>query len=98
MALQALAGLLPETLRSSSALAGVAFAILAIAGAVIFYLGYPRPIPGIPYNKDAAKRWLGDVPSFQKHFRATGEGWDWMALQCEKLNSRQSFGQAVRLH
>lgn len=42
-------------------------AVLVASGALlIVYLAYraalPRPIPGIPYNRDAASKLLGDVP------------------------------------
>lgn len=42
---------------------------------VLFYLAYqralPKPFPGIPYNKDAARSILGDLPELR---RASGHG------------------------
>lgn len=67
----------------------VVSATLLLVVAALYWFGLPRPIPGIPYNKDAAKRWLGDAPDFVEHFKTTGEGWDWFCLQCEKLQSRE---------
>lgn len=59
--------------------------------ALVFYIFYrrslPRPIPGIPYNKDAAKRILGDLPGMIKYARETGEKLSWLPLQAKKLNS-----------
>ena len=41
-------------------------ALVATGALLILYLVYraalPRPIPGIPYNKNAANKLLGDVP------------------------------------
>lgn len=40
--------------------------IIASVTSILFYITYlwllPKPIPGIPYNKDSAKRILGDIP------------------------------------
>lgn len=41
---------------------------------LLLWLAYqsllPRPIPGIPYNKDSARRLLGDVPAMLSHIEA----------------------------
>ncbi|CAI6285596.1 unnamed protein product [Periconia digitata] len=33
---------------------------------LLYWAALPKPIPGIPYNKNSAKRLLGDVPEFVK--------------------------------
>ncbi|KAL2811147.1 cytochrome P450 [Aspergillus granulosus] len=47
----------------------------------------PRPIPGIPYNEEATKSILGDLPALIKYTRETGEKMSWLPLQAQKLNS-----------
>lgn len=41
----------------------------------VLYLGYraalPKPLPGIPYNHDAARKLFGDVPEMMGHIRRT---------------------------
>lgn len=59
--------------------------------AAVLYLSYrailPRPIPGIPYNKNAVKSVLGDMPSMARHHGTTQEVFTWMTQQCVDLNS-----------
>lgn len=31
---------------------------------IVYLLALPKPLPGIPYNKHSAKRFLGDIPEF----------------------------------
>jgi hypothetical protein len=46
----------------------------------LLYLAYlralPNPIPGIPYNNEAAKIILGDVSSMTKHFGESDQIWE----------------------
>lgn len=70
-------------LETPSLLVGIlASALLAL------YLLYvrlsPKPIPGIPYNKEAARSIFGDMPSLAAHATATGEPMDWFRQQTEK--------------
>ncbi|KAJ5373106.1 cytochrome P450 [Penicillium concentricum] len=57
----------------------------------VLYLGYrwilPRPIPGIPYNREATNNVLGDLPALIEHGKKTGEKLSWLPLQAKKLNS-----------
>ena len=50
--------------------------ILGVAVPGLLYLLYlwalPKPIPGIPYHKESAKRILGDIPRIEA-IRATGD-------------------------
>ena len=50
--------------------------VLVASGALlVLYLAYraalPRPIPGIPHNRDAASKLLGDVPEMLAYVRRT---------------------------
>jgi hypothetical protein len=58
---------------------------------IILYLAYrwalPKPIPGIPYNKEALKTILGDTPSLVEHTTKTRELYSWMVQQNIKLQS-----------
>ncbi|EGO58518.1 hypothetical protein NEUTE1DRAFT_39987 [Neurospora tetrasperma FGSC 2508] len=47
----------------------------------------PKPIPGIPYNPQAAKSLLGDAPAMIKEVSATGEFRVWCAKQMKQMNS-----------
>lgn len=38
---------------------------------VIYRAALPRPIPGIPHNKDAASKILGDIPEMMGHVKRT---------------------------
>lgn len=50
-------------------------ALLASGLAAALYLGYravlPKPLPGIPYNKEAANKLLGDVPEMIRYVLRT---------------------------
>jgi len=69
--------------------------ILAVAIYVAYRLALPTPIPGIPYNKEAAKHIFGDVPSIIRAVSETNEIWTWFAAQAVKHNSPivQIFGK-----
>jgi hypothetical protein len=44
-------------------------------GSIALYIAYrailPKPIPGIPYNKDAAGKLLGDIPEMMSYVMRT---------------------------
>ncbi|CAG8051375.1 unnamed protein product [Penicillium olsonii] len=65
-------------------------AALAV-GLLLLFMGYrwllPNPIPGIPYNHDAARNLLGDLPAWTDYTKKTGEKLSWLPLQARKLNS-----------
>jgi hypothetical protein len=52
-----------------------------------YWWALPKPIPGIPYNKQAIKSLLGDIRPMLKHIAETQEVHDWMSAQNVKLNS-----------
>ena len=58
-----------------------------IAAYILYRAAFPKPIPGIPYNKEATKRLFGDIPSFTKWQIERPELFSWMAAQCNALNS-----------
>lgn len=53
----------------------------------LYHLSLPRPIPGIPYNKNATKCLLGDLPNLAEYQKRTKEQRRWFASQNQKLNS-----------
>ncbi|KEQ59861.1 cytochrome P450 [Aureobasidium melanogenum CBS 110374] len=65
---------------------------LSLLSLTLLYLVYravfPRPIPGIPYNKDAARSILGDLPEFLKYVKKNnGQAVNWWHMQVEKHDS-----------
>ncbi|KAK6007533.1 hypothetical protein QM012_004347 [Aureobasidium pullulans] len=67
-----------------SALAALCLTLLY----VVYRAALPRPIPGIPYNKEAAGSLLGDLPEFLGYVKASnGQVLNWLHLQVEKHDS-----------
>lgn len=48
----------------------------------LYRLLLPKPIPGIPYNKHAARNILGDLPQLAKYMKETKEINAWLINQC----------------
>jgi hypothetical protein len=77
----------------SSLLKVTPLALPFLVGSICYftYLFYqwllPQPIPGIPYNKDAANRIFGDVPSALAHAVSTKQFFSWLPTNNVKLNS-----------
>ncbi|KAL7940528.1 cytochrome P450 [Trichoderma barbatum] len=64
------------------------YTIILIASSYLFYRWLlPKPIPGIPYNKEAGSSLFGDIPSMIKHSTRTQELHDWIVAQNAKLQS-----------
>ncbi|KAJ9610809.1 hypothetical protein H2200_005586 [Cladophialophora chaetospira] len=61
-------------------------AVVTLIG-IVYQRAKPRPIPGIPYNLEALKSVLGDVPSIVEWKRQHGEQRRWYQAQAGKLNS-----------
>jgi hypothetical protein len=60
---------------------GLAVLCFAILGYVLYRRALPKPLAGIPYNKHAAQRILGDFPDVAKwHAKTGGEIWTWVRL------------------
>ncbi|KAK0629552.1 cytochrome P450 [Bombardia bombarda] len=64
-----------------------------IAGIILFalYLAYrttlPKPLPGIPYNKDAANKFFGDVPQMMGYVLRTKRIFCWLTSQTARHDS-----------
>lgn len=63
-------------------------AILAVSLGFLFWrAALPKPLPGIPYNHNSAKRILGDLPDALKLKDAAGGFLAFMGSRCEELRS-----------
>lgn len=67
---------------------------VAIAATLAFAVGYlfvqrfyPQPLPGIPYNKTATKRILGDVPEIAEYTKKGESFRTWFLGQAHRHNS-----------
>ena len=66
---------------------GVVASVVLLAGYLLYRAALPRPIPGIPYNKEATRNLFGDIPVFLKWHAERQELFAWLAEQCVKLDS-----------
>ncbi|KAK7734290.1 hypothetical protein SLS53_007940 [Cytospora paraplurivora] len=66
---------------------GLIIGLLIIGLYTVYQWFLPKPIPGIPYNKEASKRLLGDFPDMRKELKVTSEFNLWCARQVEKMRS-----------
>ena len=73
-------------------------ALIAACG-IFLYVAYlrllPKPLPGIPYNKSAARSLFGDLPEIMSYMKQTKELWPWVADQTVRHQSAmvQVFGR-----
>lgn len=70
-------------------LLGTLFGCLVLVGALyaLYQRLLPQPIPGIPYNKESARKLLGDAPDMLKEVGATRELNVWLVKQVNKLQA-----------
>ncbi|KAI0146267.1 cytochrome P450 [Xylariaceae sp. FL1272] len=65
--------------------------LLLVVLAVALYLGYrailPKPIKGIPYNRDAANKMFGDVPEMMGYVMKTKRIFCWLTSLTARHNS-----------
>ncbi|KAI1328422.1 cytochrome P450 [Xylariaceae sp. FL0255] len=65
--------------------------IVTVMALVLGYLvaqhAYPRPLPGIPYNKTATNRFFGDIPEISEFERKGGSFRTWFLAQAARHNS-----------
>jgi hypothetical protein len=54
---------------------------------LLYSMALPRPIPGIPYNQDAANRVLGDLPGMMAYKNRTYSQRRWFRAQAIKHRS-----------
>lgn len=69
-----------------------ASALLAATVLLLIYIIHqlfllPKPLPEIPYRKDATKTIFGDMLRMISHISQTGEMFDWLGQQCIELES-----------
>ncbi|KAG6368559.1 hypothetical protein INS49_002772 [Diaporthe citri] len=57
----------------------------------VLYIGYraalPKPLPGIPYDHDAARKLFGDVPEMMSYVRRTKRIFCWLTSLTDRHNS-----------
>lgn len=51
--------------------ATVSAGIILVVSYIIYRVALPKPLEGIPYNKDAAKKLFGDVPEMMRYVMRT---------------------------
>ncbi|KAF2168160.1 hypothetical protein M409DRAFT_21605 [Zasmidium cellare ATCC 36951] len=61
--------------------------IVVIAGFLLYRSLLPKPIPGIPYNKDSARSLLGDAPDVGRHHAKTHEILSFLTQRLQEPNS-----------
>lgn len=61
--------------------------VLSVSVAVLYRLALPKPLPGIPYNKNAARSILGDLPEVAKFQKETRLFWIWLTQLAERLQA-----------
>lgn len=67
--------------------AGVILSVVSVCVYLLYRWLLPKPIPGIPYNPEAAKRLFGDAPDMLREVSVTGEFGVWCATQVKKMDS-----------
>lgn len=55
--------------------------------ALVYWWALPKPLPGIPYNKHAARRILGDLPEMGKFHKETRLFWQWLTNEVVRLET-----------
>ena len=65
----------------------LAMATAAVLLTLLYYWALPKPIPGIPYNKAAARSLFGDIESMVEHTKKTNRLYDWIVAQNVQLDS-----------
>ncbi|KAI3334982.1 hypothetical protein F4824DRAFT_501637 [Ustulina deusta] len=66
---------------------GVVLSVVSVCVYLLYRWLLPKPIPGIPYNPEAAKRLFGDAPDMLREVSVTGEFGVWCATQVKKMDS-----------
>lgn len=81
---------LDAVMPASGALPLTVPVVLAIVAAALFAFYrsiQKKPLPGIPYNKEAAGTIFGDIPALLAYKKQHGSGRRWMLTQLKKHNS-----------
>ncbi|ROV93886.1 hypothetical protein VPNG_09507 [Cytospora leucostoma] len=61
--------------------------VLSLISLYVLKYAYPRPYPGIPYNRVSARRLFGDIPDLLKAVKTTNDPAKFVFQQCRKLKS-----------
>ena len=78
-------GLLLEGIMAYSLAIVTTFLAISLYSLYMWLL--PKPIPGIPYNRETGNRALGDAMDMLREVSVTSEFNLWCARQVDKLNS-----------
>lgn len=73
--------------QSTTAETAAIVIVLSVSAAVLYRLALPKPLPGIPYNKNAARSILGDLPEVAKFQKETRLFWIWLTQLAERLQA-----------
>jgi hypothetical protein len=65
----------------------VVTSMLFLATFLLYRWLLPKPIPGIPYNKEAIKTIWGDIPSMLQHLKTDKMITNWLLAHNEKYNT-----------
>jgi len=76
--------LLPATSVTPATLACLVAVIIVL---VLYYLGLPKPLPGIPYDDRSSRHFLGDIPFMIQARNGPGGVTSWLADRSRRLNS-----------
>lgn len=66
---------------------GLVAGVVLLAGYFAYRAALPKPLPGIPYNKESANSILGDLPTFLEYAKKEPAVFTWISTQVVKLNS-----------
>lgn len=64
----------------------LSLAVFLLLSFTAYQWALPKPLPGVPYNKSAAKSILGDLPEVARQF-ANGDAQSWIAGLAARFNS-----------
>lgn len=67
--------------------AGLLVAVTFIGLVLLYRAALPKPIPGIPYDRNSANRLFGDVPEAMKYHEQTSEMVAFLQKKCLDLGS-----------
>lgn len=70
-------------------MAGIMYiiAILLVSLYLLYRWALPKPLPGIPYNKEATRRLLGDIPDLAAEVKKHGDLYVWFRDQNQRSGS-----------
>lgn len=72
---------------SISSAHGIAFALVAVIGYILYRAALPHPIHGIPHNKKSARRVLGDIPEMLRWKNELGNAFGYFPWLTQETSS-----------